>query len=116
MAGPRGAIGGKREMRQPSRQRRDRIVATAASVLRERGLEETRIVDVAARAGMSAGHVMYYFTSKDQLLLEAVRAGEDGFYAGIVAELGSTGSARERLVRLIDLWSPPGPGGVGALV
>ena len=102
------AIGAKREMREPSRLRRDRIVATAADVLRERGLEETRIADVAARAGMSAGHVMYYFTSKDQLLLEAVRAGEDGFYAGVVAELGSDGSARERLVRLIDLWSPPG--------
>lgn len=108
MAGPRGAIGAKREMREPSRLRRDRIVATAADVLRERGLEETRIADVAARAGMSAGHVMYYFTSKDQLLLEAVRAGEDGFYAQVVAELGSAGSARERLVRLIDLWSPPG--------
>ena len=63
---------------------------------------------------------MYYFTSKDQLLLEAVRAGEDGFYAEVVAELGSIGSARDRLLRLIDLWSPPGDarraaGGVGPL-
>ena len=98
----------EREMREPSRQRRDRLVATAAEVLQERGLEDTRIADVAARAGMSAGHVMYYFDSKDQLLLEAVRTTEERFYDEVVRELGSIGSARVRLLRLIDLWSPPG--------
>ena len=98
----------EREMREPSRLRRERIVATAAEVLRERGLEDTRIADVAERAGMSPGHVMYYFDTKDQLLLEAVRAAEDRFYAEVATELGSIGSARRRLVRLIDLWSPAG--------
>ena len=109
--GRRPAVRPEREMREPSRLRRDRVVEVAAEVLRERGLEETRIADVAARAGMSAGHVMYYFASKDQLLLEAVRASEDRFYAEVVAELGSIGSARTRLLRLIDLWCPPGVAG-----
>jgi AcrR family transcriptional regulator len=95
-------------MREPSRLRRDRIVATAAEVLRERGLADTRIADVAERAGMSAGHVMYYFSSKDELLLEAVRAAEDRFYDEVVEDLASIASARERLLRLIDLWSPSG--------
>jgi AcrR family transcriptional regulator len=102
------AVTREREMREPSRLRRDRIVATAAEVLRERGLEDTRIADVAGRAGMSPGHVMYYFASKDELLLEAVRSAEDRFYDEAVADLASIASARERLLRLIDLWSPSG--------
>jgi AcrR family transcriptional regulator len=95
-------------MREPSRRRRDRIVAAAAEVLRERGLQDTRIADVAEHAGMSPGHVMYYFGSKDELLLEAVRAAEDRFYDEAVDDLASIASARERLLRLIDLWSPSG--------
>ena len=104
----RRATGAARAMRAGSRQRRDRVVASAAEVLSERGLEDTRIADVAARAGMSAGHVMYYFSSKDELLLEAVRAAEDRFYAEVVDALDPVASARAKLVRLIDLWSPPG--------
>jgi AcrR family transcriptional regulator len=104
----RSPTASQREMREPSRARRDRIVATAADVLRERGLEDTRIVDVARRAGMSAGHVMYYFESKDQLLLEAVRAAEDRFYAEVVEQLQHLASPRARLIRLIELWCPPG--------
>ncbi len=104
----RSASAPERAMREGSRARRDRIVSSAAEVLRERGLEDTRIADVADRAGMSPGHVMYYFDSKDQLLLEAVRAAEDRFFAEVVDRLAEVPSARARLRRLIDLWCPPG--------
>ncbi len=47
--------------------RRPQIVAAAAEVLYERGLFDTRIGDIAERAGTSAATILYYFESKDRL-------------------------------------------------
>ena len=47
----------------------------------ERGFAETRIADVADRAGVSPALVIYYFKTKDQLLTEAIRYSEDSWYA-----------------------------------
>ena len=54
--------------------RKPQIVAAAGEVLYERGLFETRIGDIAERAGTSSATILYYFESKDQLLEEAVEA------------------------------------------
>ena len=52
--------------------RKPQIVAAAAEVLYERGLFDTRIGDIAERAGTSSPTILYYFESKDRLLEEAV--------------------------------------------
>ena len=52
--------------------RRPQIVKAAAEVLYERGLFDTRIGDIAERAGTSSPTILYYFESKDRLLEEAV--------------------------------------------
>ena len=52
--------------------RKPQIVAAAAEVLYERGLFDTRIGDIADRAGTSSATILYYFESKDRLLEEAV--------------------------------------------
>ena len=44
------------------------------------GLCETRIADVAERAGLSPALVVYYFGSKEKLLTEALAYAEDLFY------------------------------------
>lgn len=93
-------------MRPGSRERRQRVLEAAASVLRERGLADTRISDVGKLIGMSPGHVMYYFESRDDLLLEAVRWAEDDYYSGIEASLEAIADPRRRLVRMIELWCP----------
>ena len=51
--------------------RKPQIVEAAAEVLYERGLFDTRIGDIAERAGTSAPTILYYFESKDRLLEEA---------------------------------------------
>ncbi len=61
--------------------RRPQIVAAAAEVLYERGLFDTRIGDIAKRAGTSAPTILYYFESKDRLLEEAVDQTDREFYA-----------------------------------
>ncbi len=94
-----------------TRRRRLHILEAAVEVIAERGLAETRIADVAARAGTSAALVLYYFDSKDHLLTEALTHAEDRFYLETFAELSDLESARERLVRLIELACfPRGPG------
>ena len=52
--------------------RKPQIIAAAAEVLYERGLFDTRIGDIAERAGTSSPTILYYFESKDRLLEEAV--------------------------------------------
>ncbi len=50
---------------------RARILVAAEAVIRERGLNQTRLRDVAAAAGVSTGMVQHYFDSRDRLLAEA---------------------------------------------
>ncbi len=88
--------------------RRPAILAAAAEVIRERGLENTRVADVAERAGTSAPSVLYWFASKGELLTVALSAAEENFYAELDASLAELGSARERIVRLIESASGTG--------
>jgi AcrR family transcriptional regulator len=91
--------------------RRPQIVAAAAEVLYERGLFETRIGDIAERAGTSSATILYYFESKDRLLEEAVDHSDEEFYARVAEGQGSHRSANDRLVHLIEETSL-GPGGL----
>src|ERR687892_2660889 len=96
--------------------RRLEILEAAADVIRERGLCETRIADVARRAGASAALVLYYFDSKDRLLTEALTHAEDRFYLETFHELTGLERARDRLASLIDRSLPAGGGeGLGGL-
>jgi AcrR family transcriptional regulator len=61
-------------------QRRDHMLRAALEVIAERGFPETRIADVAERAGTSPALVIYYFKTKDSLLTEAMRYAEDSWY------------------------------------
>ena len=63
--------------------RKPQIVAAAAEVLYERGLFDTRIGDIAQRAGTSSPTILYYFESKDRLLEEAVDHTDREFYARV---------------------------------
>ena len=86
--------------------RRQEILDAAARVITERGLAETRISDIAERAGVSPGLILYYFESKDRLLSEALTFANDQFYLRMSREIRRIPSAREQLRRLIDLSVP----------
>jgi AcrR family transcriptional regulator len=91
--------------------RKPQIVAAAAEVLYERGLFDTRVADIAERAGTSAGTIIYYFESKDRLLEEAVDYTDQQFYTRVSEGLGDYESAGEKLVHLVEETSL-GPGGL----
>jgi AcrR family transcriptional regulator len=73
--------GGGAEATGTADQRRAQMMAAALEVISERGYADTRIADVAERAGISPALVIYYFKTKDQLLTEAIRRYEDSWYA-----------------------------------
>jgi AcrR family transcriptional regulator len=82
--------------------RRPELLAAAAEVIRERGLEHVRVADVADRAGTSAPSVLYYFASKAELLKEALTTAEERFYEDLERELDQIEGGPERLVKIID--------------
>lgn len=90
--------------------RRPAILTAAAEVIAERGVQNTRISDVAERAGTSAPGVLYWFQTKDELLAEALTFSDDRFYDALTAELAAMASATDRLTRLIELWPAEGDG------
>jgi AcrR family transcriptional regulator len=91
--------------------RKPQIVAAAAEVLYERGLFDTRIGDVAQRAGTSSPTILYYFESKDRLLEEAVDRTDQEFYARVVEGQARQSRASDKLVHLIEETSL-GPQGI----
>ena len=87
--------------------RREQMLSAAAELIGERGFSETRIADVARRAGASPALVIYYFATKDQLLTEALRFSEEAFYRTVTAELDTLRTARERLELLVRTTCVP---------
>jgi AcrR family transcriptional regulator len=97
-------------MRARQEVRREAILEAALQVVAERGLAETRMSDISERASMSSGHVLYYFKTKEALLMEALRFVEDRFHAAADAELARLPVGPERLRRLLELDLPGGRG------
>jgi AcrR family transcriptional regulator len=60
--------------------RRTQMLRAAAELIAERGFGETRIADVAKRARASSALVIYYFGTRDRLLVDALRYSEQNFY------------------------------------
>ncbi|HEV7846036.1 MAG TPA: TetR family transcriptional regulator C-terminal domain-containing protein [Thermoleophilaceae bacterium] len=88
--------------------RRPELLAAAAAVIRQRGLENARVADVASAADTSAASVLYYFASKAELLKEALTTAEESFYEELALELDAIESPRERLVRIVGSSSGEG--------
>jgi AcrR family transcriptional regulator len=91
--------------------RKPQIIAAAAEVLYERGLFDTRIGDIAERAGTSSPTILYYFESKDRLLEEAVQFADREFYERLTDGNDQIEQASDKLVHLIEETSL-GPGGL----
>lgn len=81
--------------------RRTQMLRAAAELICERGFSETRISDVAKRAGVSSAVVICYFGTRDRLLVDALRYAEDSFYEAAERMLSEVPSVRDRLSLLI---------------
>ncbi|MFI5878698.1 TetR/AcrR family transcriptional regulator [Streptomyces sp. NPDC051554] len=88
---------------------REDVLAAAMGMIAERGLEQLTMAALGREVGMSSGHLLYYFHSKDELLLQALEWSE----GRLGAERGrlltrSTATSRERVDAYVDLYVPDG--------
>jgi AcrR family transcriptional regulator len=88
-------------------QRRQQMLRAALDVIAERGYAETRIADVAERAGTSPALVIYYFKTKDQLLTEAIRFSEDTWYEAGTRRMATIATAAGRLEEIVAMSCLP---------
>jgi AcrR family transcriptional regulator len=79
------------------------MLRAALEIITERGYPDTRIADVAERAGVSPALVIYYFKTKDQLLTEAIRNYEDFWYAVGQERLAELPTATRRIEELVAM-------------
>jgi AcrR family transcriptional regulator len=84
-------------------QRREQMLHAALEVIVERGYPDTRITDVAERAGASPALVIYYFKTRDQLLTEALRYSEDRWYATATRRIEAIKTSAGRLEEFVAL-------------
>ncbi len=84
--------------------RRVQMLRAAAELVCERGFAETRISDVAKRAGVSSALGIYYFGTRDRLLVDALRYSEASFYEAAERMLAEIPSLHERLSLLVQ-WT-----------
>ncbi|MFE7189852.1 TetR family transcriptional regulator C-terminal domain-containing protein [Kitasatospora sp. NPDC057541] len=96
--------------RRPARPREE-VFATARAAIAEHGLAKLTMAGLGRRLQMSAGHLLYYFGSKDQLLLETLRWSEEQLGTRRRAMLADGGrDVRQRLAEYTGLYLPEGPG------
>ena len=85
-------------MRADAQRNRDKIIATARELIREKGLDATSMDEIAKRAGVGAGTLYRHFATKEELYEGAVQAWADQVNAAADEAMGSGGTDRDRLL------------------
>ncbi|GGQ88115.1 TetR/AcrR family transcriptional regulator [Streptomyces asoensis] len=87
---------------------REDVLAAAMAMIAESGLEKLTMAGLGREVGMSSGHLLYYFHSKDELLLRTLEWSEGRLGAERARLLTRDAPARERLDAYVDLYVPDG--------
>jgi AcrR family transcriptional regulator len=98
-----GAENGPSDHGGTADQRRAQMLHAALEIISERGYADTRIADVAERAGVSPALVIYYFKTKDHLLTEAIRYYEDHWYEVGQRRMAAMSSAAARIEEIVAM-------------
>ena len=101
-------------------ERLEAILEAACRAIVERGFPATRIADVARAAGVSTGTVHYYFETRDEVLIAALKWAAGRLFARVEEADGADpprrlghllevsvptpGAARDEYVLWIELW------------
>jgi AcrR family transcriptional regulator len=90
--------------------RRAELVATAAGVISRRGVDATRLSDVAAEADVSIGLLQHYFGSRDVLIREAFEVAVVGDFEDQLESHRSSIDPWQRIQSVLsELISPTEP-------
>jgi AcrR family transcriptional regulator len=88
---------------------RDRVLGAAREIIVERGLDRLRLAEIARRTKMSTGHVLYYFGTKDRILIETLQWNE-----GVIRErrresISAAAPGWPQLKVFVEYYLPTGP-------
>ncbi|MEU8762311.1 TetR/AcrR family transcriptional regulator [Streptomyces sp. NPDC048659] len=89
---------------------RGRAMRAAISAIAEKGTAGLRMSDIAERAGMSTGHILYHFGKKDRLLLEVLAWSQADLWAEFQREADRAGSPAGKLDVFVRFYLPSGQG------
>ena len=84
------------------------IARSAISVLSEHGVRNARLADIGAGLGMTGAHLLYYFESKTDLFMAALRIVESDLRDKAVTAFVDLPTARERWRWLLNAAAPSG--------
>lgn len=98
-------------MARPRRQeeRRADLVEAALDAVSEHGLRSLSLTDVADKAGLTRGAILYYYEDLDALLVEAHRAGLERFCDRRDAVIATLPDPARQLAAAIKEGLPSGP-------
>lgn len=99
-------LGASTRMNGDAELRRDAICAAACATIARNGLSATRIQDIAEAADISTATVHYYFPSKDDVLIAALRWAGTRIDASLREGEDDQESALARLARVLELALP----------
>ncbi|HEY7265876.1 MAG TPA: TetR/AcrR family transcriptional regulator [Trebonia sp.] len=94
---------------QNGQRSRDRVLRAAVELITEAGIDRVRVAEIARRASMSSGQVMYYFTSKEHILLETLAWSDHQDLLRTRDALDKVTGAWRQLERYIYLYLPTSP-------
>lgn len=86
------------------------ILQATIELVGEVGIADAHISDIAERAGMSPGHVLYYFPTKDSLLLGALVVIQQQLVSELEEEESEGTSPLESLRQFLVRSAPSGAG------
>jgi AcrR family transcriptional regulator len=87
---------------------RQKVLEAALAVVKEHPLADVQLVHIAERAGISPGHVLYHFQSKEQILVETLRWSEGSIAVRRADELRGLDDPTLKLQRWTVLFLPHG--------
>lgn len=93
-----GAKLGEKGLRQ-----RAEILEIAMAMILEQGTENLVLRQIAAQAGIKLGHLQYYFSSREDLLVAIVRTLQQADEAAFIRPLEKDSLSRS-VSRILDLW------------
>jgi AcrR family transcriptional regulator len=82
-------------------EKREAILTAAAAILAEKGYDAVSLNDVADHFGITKPTLYYYFSSKDELVLQVKHAAQDLVVGAIAEAEALPGSGQSKLERLI---------------
>ncbi|RBP63615.1 TetR family transcriptional regulator [Brevibacterium sanguinis] len=90
-------------------QRREALITATLETVGESGLRSLSLADIARRAGLTRGAILYYYEDLDDLLVEAHRAGVERYCDHRDEVIAGETDPRRQLAAAIREGLPSGP-------